>query len=288
MSVPSSEEARLKNAGSEIYLTGVSNNGNVAIACNATDMDVWLGYPVKSIQLDPIPDLYVGQTYTAKTTLDPQKYFKTRWMKLKSPNSNVVKVDNCKIKAIGEGKATITATSFNGLTSSVDVNVYSTVVQLEKSELSLVVGEKQKLRGRLMPKKAKGVTGEWISEDESIATCSAKGEITGVSPGTTRIIARLSNGAEAVCTVTVTGKRIKSISLDRKKATMSIGDSLTLTATLKPDDVGEVQLQWVSSDEKILWVDHLGNVTAVGKGTAKIGVRAAGSDKIAVCTIKVE
>ena len=278
----------LKSAGSDIYITGSDHQGNIAIVCNKADMDVRLGYLVQSIELAPIPDMYVGQICALKGTVEPSEYARASWLNLKCPNSNVVKLEGGKVTAVGEGRATITAAALNGLTASVEVQVYSAVVELEQSQLNLAIGEKRQLRGRLLPEKVKGLSGEWISEDESIATCSAKGQVTGVSPGTTRIIARLSNGAEAVCTVTVSGHRIEGISLDRKTATMTVGDSLSLTATLDPVGAGDAQLEWASSDEKILWVDHLGNVTAVGRGTAKIGVRAAGSDKVAVCTIKVE
>ena len=68
---------------------------------------------------------------------------------------------------------------------------------------------------------------------------------------------------------------------------MKVGDTLALKATVKPDYFSGMQLEWVSSNEKVLWVDSEGVVTAVGKGTAKIGVRAS-ENKYAVCTIKVE
>ena len=79
-----------------------------------------------------------------------------------------------------------------------------------------------------------------------------------------------------------------SVTLDQSgTVTVSIGDTLTLNATVTPDYVRNAPLEWKSSDESILWVDGYGNVTAVGKGIAKIGVRAR-ADVYDVCAIKVE
>ena len=59
------------------------------------------------------------------------------------------------------------------------------------------------------------------------------------------------------------------------------------TAAVEPADYDTSNLEWYSSDESILWVDQDGNITAVGKGRAKIGVQA--SKKVYdVCTITVE
>ena len=61
-------------------------------------------------------------------------------------------------------------------------------------------------------------------------------------------------------------------------------DIITEGGSISPEDY---QLEWKSSDESILTVDPLGNVTAVGKGKAYIGVRAA-NGKYDVCEVTVK
>ena len=277
----------LKSQGSRICITGSHNQGNIAFVCDDEGAEMRVGYPMTSIALDPVPELYEGQVYTLKGSIEPKAQGKTRWISWRSSDSGVVAAANGKIKAVAPGTATVSATTLNGLTAEVEVEVRDALVQLEYTEVRIAVGEEKKLRAKILPAGKKGITGEWVSADSSILVVMPDGEIIGAKEGTTQAIARLSNGAEAACTVTVAGFPVDSITLDRKKAKMKVGDTLALKATVKPDYFSGMQLEWVSSNEKVLWVDSEGVVTAVGKGTAKIGVRAS-ENKYAVCTIKVE
>ena len=279
-------QGMLREAGSQVYITGSDHNGNVVVACNEGELCVRAGYALESIALEPVPDMYVEQTCAIKGSIAPADCARPNWVGWNSSDEGVVRVSDGKIMAVGAGEATVTAASYNGIMDSVKVRVYTALVELERTELKLAVGEKAKLRARVLPENA-GVAGRWVSEDESVVRCSSKGELVGLAQGKTRVIARLSNGAEAACEVTVEGHLVSKISLDRRKATMAVGDTLTLKPAVKPSGIEGLVFEWASSDEKVLWVDNDGNVTAVGKGKAKIGVRVLGSDKIAVCTIKV-
>jgi uncharacterized protein YjdB len=73
---------------------------------------------------------------------------------------------------------------------------------------------------------------------------------------------------------------------DGAKASMKVGDSLTLHATVEPDWYDAENLDRHSSDDSVLWVDGYGNITDVGRGKAKITATASRgvSDS---CTISV-
>ena len=277
----------LKDQGSEVYMTGSENCGNILVRSDGMTLEVVSGYPLEKLELDPLPTLYVGQEYTVTGSIEPASLARTdRWLGWKSSDEGVVKVSGGKLKAVAEGTATITATSFNGLSASSEVRVMSVGVILETYDITLGVGDEKRLRAKILPKGSTGVTGEWVSADENIAVVTANGDVIGVHEGETQVFARLSNGAEAACNVTVTGFAIESVKLDQTKATMKEGEQLVLHATVKPD-YGDVVLQWASSDENILWVDSEGTVTAVRKGKAKIGVRAS-NGMYDICTITVE
>ena len=72
----------------------------------------------------------------------------------------------------------------------------------------------------------------------------------------------------AECAVTVTVP-VSSITLDKTTLSLVIGESFTLTATVKPDDATDKTVTWSSSDESVARVDN-GKVTAVNAGQAKI------------------
>ena len=280
-------QALLRSYGSDVLITGTESDGNIAIIYRDGEVDYRVGYPMTSVALKPVPVLYPGEEYTLKGTIEPKDYAKVRWLRWKSSDPNVVSVSGNRVKAVGEGDATVTATSLNGVSASVEVQVRTTLVRIEETEITVAVGEEHKLKARVYPKKITGVTGEWVSADPSIAVVTAQGEVIGAREGTTQVFARLSNGMEAVCNVTVSGLPVEAVKLSERKATMKVGDFLKLTASVEPSFLNDVQLEWASSNEKVLWVDDDGNITAVGKGTAKVGVRAP-NGKFDVCTIKVE
>jgi len=89
-------------------------------------------------------------------------------------------------------------------------------------------------------------------------------------------------------TVDVTG-----VTLSQTSASMTVGgETLTLTATVAPDDATDKTVTWASSDAAVATVAD-GVVTAVGAGTATITVTATNGtddtsdDKTATCTVTV-
>lgn len=83
------------------------------------------------------------------------------------------------------------------------------------------------------------------------------------------------------------GNAVTSITLDQKSLTLSIGDTITLWATVMPDKATDKTLEWVSSDENIATVTD-GFVTAIGVGSAEITVTAkGGKDVSATCQVTV-
>jgi uncharacterized protein YjdB len=96
-------------------------------------------------------------------------------------------------------------------------------------------------------------------------------------------------GYENPTTVNVTG-----ITLSQTEAAMTVGgETLTLTATVAPDDATDKTVTWTSSDPTIATVAN-GVVTAVAAGTATITATATNGtpddttdDKTATCTITV-
>lgn len=287
-SQPTSKYKRaLRKQGAELYITGSKNQGHVGMVTDGHEIEVRLGYAVESLALPPDADMYVGQTASLKCTVSPSNALSPgRQLGWSSSDNSVVKVSQGKLQAVAPGETTISAAAVNGVTATMSVRVYSAVVAIDHSELRLGVGDSQKLRVKVKPDKVKDITGEWVSEDDSVAVVF-NGTVTGVSEGETRVIARLSNGQEAVCTVTVGGVTPKSVKLDKRKATLKVGDTLALTATVKPAEYDIAELEWRSSDESVLWVDANGNVTAVSKGKAKVA--AIASEKVYdVCAITVK
>lgn len=99
------------------------------------------------------------------------------------------------------------------------------------------------------------------------------------------LVCVLSFGLLVAC---VPDPEIESISLDKEKATLVIGDTITLTATAHMTDETtskDVMFDWSSSNDEVATVDEGGVVTAIAVGEADIKVE--NGDKPAVCKVTV-
>lgn len=75
----------------------------------------------------------------------------------------------------------------------------------------------------------------------------------------------------------------ESVALSKSEAVLTVGESVTLTATVTPSDTDMV-VEWTTSDDEVASVDG-GKVTAVAAGKATITAKAG--DKTATCVVTV-
>jgi len=117
----------------------------------------------------------------------------------------------------------------------------------------------------------------------------ANGTVTAKRAGTAAITATSTNGKSAGCTVTVSKKEIPitEISLDKSSATLTEGETTTLTATVLPENTTDSKsVSWSSSNSEVATVDANGTVTAKRAGTVVITATST-NGKTAGCTVTV-
>ena len=237
---------------------------------------------VEAVTLDKTAlSLAVGETATLTATVKPDDASdkNVAWA---SSDESVAKVADGNVTAVKSGKATITA-KCGGKTAecAVTVTVPTGSVTLDKTSLSLAVGETAQLIATVRPDDATDKNVSWTSSDESVAKVD-NGMVTAVKAGKVAITAKCGDKtAECAVTVTVpTG----SVTLDKATLTLAVGETATLTATVKPDDATDKNVTWTSSDESVAKVAD-GRVTAVKAGKATITARCGG--KTAECAVTV-
>ena len=111
-------------------------------------------------------------------------------------------------------------------------------------------------------------------------------------------------GADGSCGTVTIGDRVGAISSDtfifpvavtgvtlsQTEATLAVGETLTLTATMIPEyaaNFGASNVTWSSSDEAVATVNESGVVTAKSPGEATITVTTADGGYTATCTVTV-
>lgn len=128
-----------------------------------------------------------------------------------SSNPSVVSVDDYgNITALAGGYSTITATSASDSskydTCTVTVSQPVTSLKLNKTSLSLDLGESETLSSTILPDDAANKSLKWTSDNTSVATVSSSGKVIAKAVGTATITAKTTDGSNlsAKCSVTVT------------------------------------------------------------------------------------
>lgn len=153
-----------------------------------------------------------------------------------SSDESVATVDETgKVTAVANGECTITT------------YVTAKTEDAEASELSAVVVE----------------AADSEEVDDSVATMpedlAAMDSAFGVVPENLK--------AETKVTVTT---NVEGITLNKTEGVLTVGNTVTVTATVTPDTATNASVTWTSSDEAIATVDSEGKITAVAPGTATI------------------
>lgn len=125
---------------------------------------------------------------------------------------------------------------------------------------------------------------EWRSSNPSVARVDSKGNVTGLSVGTSKITCTASTGQKASCAVGVSAATV-GVKLNTNSITWEEGRSghfkPTLSSSVK-------SVTYKSSNTRVATVDKNGLLKAVAPGTCKITCASAtDSNKYDVCTVTV-
>ena len=260
--------------------TITASAGGKSATCSVTVSAKYIA--VTSITLDKSEmSLKVGSSDVITVTVKPDDATdkNVQWS---SSDATIVNVDNGKVTALKSGTATITATAGNcSAECVVKASIDTESITLDKSEISLSVGETTTLTATITPADATDQDITWTSSNPDVASVE-NGTVKALKAGTATIAAECS-GKKAECKVTVTVP-VSGISLDKSELYIAIGESTTLTAKITPADATDKTVTWTSSNEEIVKVND-GIVKGIQAGTATI--TASNSSFSASCIVTV-
>lgn len=195
-----------------VYYEDVAISKDVPLTCKLDGETVTLSgaagtiSPTEEISVTELlltapAELAAGTTSQASCTVYPMAA-SDREITWQSSDSSVLCISNQgELKAVAPGRATITATTRNGVTQSAEIHVYAAVTELtcDLSSITLLEGETIKGMVTTEPQDAAVV---WSSSDFDIAAVNADGTIYAVSPGEAYITAE-ADGLSRTIMVTV-------------------------------------------------------------------------------------
>ena len=189
------------------------------------------------------------------------------------------------------GTTTVTAKTDDGgfeKTFTIRVETKVSGVEISQKTASVELGDTLQLTANVLPKTATNQAFKWSSSDAAVASVDATGLVTThTSTGKAVITATSEDGAKtATCTVTVT-RKATGVSLDRTSQFLKAGETVTLNATVHPDNATNKKLTWSSANDAIATVDQNGVVTAVAKGNVVITVKTDDGGFTDACVIAV-
>ena len=161
-------------------------------------------------------------------------------------------------------------------------------ISVSKTSAELVEGESITLTAKITPSNATNKDISWKSDNSGVATVDQNGNVTAVKAGKATIsVISEEGGKSATCVVTVKAKviNVSSVTLNKTSASLKVGETITLEATVNPSDATDKTLSWSSSNEDIAIVSN-GVVIAKKIGSATITAKAG--EKTASCAILVE
>ena len=153
--------------------------------------------------------------------------------------------------------------------------------RLVKTSASIVIGQKVKIKS-IVPK---GASVSYQSADKKTASVSAKGKVTGMRAGKTKITVTVKEGKSKKKLLYKVN--VKKPKLSKKTQNILKGKSIKLSVKNKPK---KAKYKWSSSNKKVAVVTKKGKVTGKKNGTAVIKVKCFSGKKFSYtlsCKVKV-
>ena len=131
----------------------------------------------------------------------------------------------------------------------------------------------------------------YVVDSPSVISISSEGIVKGLKAGTIgikptgRIIKGSSGNDRVYIAVKSKTVAVSEVRLDKTTVSLSVGSSITLTATVLPENASNKTVSWKSSNTSVATVDSNGKVKAIAGGSATITATAGGVS--AKCSVTV-
>src|SRR5205823_6466016 len=235
----------------------------------------------QKLQLTATPQDSIGGTLSGRTVM---------WA---SGDTSVAIVSpSGQVTGVAPGSAPITAMS-EGKNSTATITVTIVpVASLAISPATATIRVGQTLQLTATPKDSAGgaLTGRtvtWASSNTAVATVSRSGLVAGVAAGSATITAT-SERKSSTAAITVTSVSVASVAVAPATASLTVGQTVQLTATPK-DSAGSAltgrTVTWASSNTAVATVSPSGLVTSKAAGSATITATSEGKAGSATVTV---
>ena len=245
--------------------------------------------------------LGIGDRITLNYTLIPSNTTQTGVTFTANP-SGIVSISGNTITGVSNGTCTVTATSSENPSVSATCKVTVTAaavkitnIELDHNTLSIDNGSSETLTATITPSDATNKILTWSANNENVTltpsenTCIVTGK--GVGESIITVSANDGSGKSATCTVTINfvNVPVKGVNLDKTKASVKVGRSVDLTATIIPEGATNPAVSWTKDNDNITLTPNSNIVTVMGvtEGTSVVTATTSDGSYTAECVITV-
>lgn len=294
-------------------LTAVSAGTSIVRVKTTNVVDMTTGKPLMSeceVKVVPVEvenltinkteaTLKGGETLELSVKVSPQNATENYMIYWESSDTKIVKVTKdpsdkkkAKVTVEGEGEATVTASVGTGkIKASCKIKVLPTKLEsisLEETEKTVIAGEIFTLTPIFRPENATNKAVKWTTSNNNVAKVDDKGTVTTLSEGECEIKATAEDGGyEAVCKLIVKPVPVEGIEFKNYSYNVEIGGEKQLEVIFKPENAGNKNLKWKSSNSQVASVDENGIVKGNTKGNVTITAKTEDGGYEANCKIYV-
>lgn len=261
------EQEKIAEAASKLTIEWTSSDEEV-VTVDATGLITAVGAGEADVTASA-KDVNISSTTHVKVVITPTGVEAPEALELVTNGESSKNLD-AKIVPEDATEVKLAYTSSDESVATVDENgLVTAVADGECTITTYVVADAPATAETATQEAAAVVTDEETPTEGENSEVTADSETVTVPDNLDSAFDVVPEGLSATTKVTVTTK-VEGITLDKTEGILNVGNTVTITATVAPEEATNPAVTWSSSDESVATVDETGEVTAVAVGNATI------------------
>lgn len=261
------EQEKIAEAASKLTIEWTSSDEEV-VTVDATGLITAVGAGEADVTASA-KDVNISSTTHVKVVITPTGVEAPETLELVTNGENSKNLD-AKMTPEDATEVKLAYESSDDSVATVDENgLVTAVADGECTITTYVVADAPATAETATQEAAAVVTDEETPTEGENSEATADSEPVTVPDNLDSAFGVVPEGLSATTKVTVTTK-VEGITLDKTEGILNVGNTVTITATVAPEEATNPAVTWSSSDESVATVDETGKVTAVAVGNATI------------------
>lgn len=261
------EQKKIAEAASKLTIEWTSSDEEV-VTVDATGLITAVGAGEADVTASA-KDVNISSTTHVKVAITPTGVEAPEALELVTNGENSKNLD-AKMTPEDATEVKLAYASSDDSVATVDENgLVTAVADGECTITTYVVADAPATAETATQETAAVVTDEETPTEDENSEATTDSETVMVPDNLDSAFGVVPDGLSATTKVTVTTK-VEKIELDKTEGILNVGNTVTITATVAPEEATNPAVTWSSSDESVATVDETGKITAVAVGNATI------------------